>query len=109
MDQKEGRLLLALQAYHNGQFSSLRAAARSYDVSHITLTRRNHGTPSRSDFTSPNRKLTQTEESALIQWILSMDTRGMPPTKALIHQMAEILLTQRVPYASDTRAEIGKQ
>ena len=38
MAQNEGRLLLALQAYQQGHFPSLRATARSYDVSHRTLT-----------------------------------------------------------------------
>ena len=100
MSQTEGRIILALQAYQQGQFSSLRAAARSYDVSHTTLLRRHHGTTSRSDFTSPNRKLTQTEEATLVKWILSLDTRGTPPTQVLIHQMAELLLRERVQNAS---------
>ena len=67
MANTEGRIALALQAYQRGQFSSLRAAARAYDVPHTTLTRRNQGTPPRSDFTSPNLKLTQTKETALIK------------------------------------------
>jgi hypothetical protein len=54
MAQTEGRIELALQAYRRGQFSSLRAAAQAYDISHHTLTRRYQGTPSRIDFTSPN-------------------------------------------------------
>ena len=84
MAQTEGRIALALRAYQLGQFPSLRAAARSYEVSHMTLTRRHHGTPSRADFVSPHLKLTQTEETALVQWILSMDTRGISPTQALV-------------------------
>ncbi len=67
MAQNEGRILLALQAYQTGQIPSLRAAARTYEVPHATLTRRFHGTLSQSDFVSPNRKLTSTEESTLVQ------------------------------------------
>jgi hypothetical protein len=33
--QKEGRISLALQAFLQGYFKSLRAAASSYNVSHI--------------------------------------------------------------------------
>ena len=109
MTNSEGRVELAFQAYQRGQFSSLRAAARMYDVSHTTLTRRYHGIPSQSNFTSPNRKLTTSEESALVDWILSMDTRGMPPTQALVRQMAEILLAERVQDASTEKPDIGKR
>jgi len=67
MAQTEGRILLALQGYRRGQFSSLRAAARTYSIPQTTLTRRYRGTLSRADFTSPNLKLTTTEETTLIQ------------------------------------------
>ncbi len=80
MAQNEGRILLALQAYQQGHFTSLRAAARSYNISHTTLSRRHRGTSSRSEFVSPNLKLTQTEESTLLEWILSIDTRSILST-----------------------------
>jgi hypothetical protein len=41
------------------------------------------------------RKLTVTEETALAQWILSMDERGMPPTVAYTRRMANLLLSER--------------
>jgi hypothetical protein len=100
MSQTEGRLILALRAYQQGHFSSIRAAARSYDVPRSTLALRLQGTPSRSDSTSLNRKLTQTEETTLINWILSIDTRSIPPTQALVQEMAELLLRERVQNAS---------
>jgi len=43
--QKEGRILLAIQAFNSGQFKSLHAASRAYDVPKDTLARRYHGTP----------------------------------------------------------------
>jgi len=108
MSQTEGRIALALQAYQQGQFSSIQAATRVYSIPHTTLTRRLEGTTSRSDFTHPNRKLTQTEEAALIKWILSLDTRGVPPTQALVQQMAELLLRERVQNASIKETTIGQ-
>jgi hypothetical protein len=39
-----------------------------------------------------NRKLTSTEESALIERILSMDQRGLGSTTDIVHQMANLLL-----------------
>ena len=108
MASNEGRIILALQAYRKGQFSSLRAAARSYDVLYKTLTRRHKGTPSRADSTSPQLKLTQTEETTLLQWILSMDTRGISPTQALVREIAKILLTERVRDALTIPPKIGQ-
>jgi hypothetical protein len=37
MSQTEGRIILALQAYQQGQISSLRAATRTYEVPYTTL------------------------------------------------------------------------
>ncbi len=108
MAQNEGRILLALQAYRTGQFTSLRAAARTYEISHTTLARRHLGTSSRSESVSPNLKLTQTEESTLLEWILSIDTRSMPPTQALVKEIAELLLKERVQYASSKQSTISK-
>jgi hypothetical protein len=102
MAPNEGRIVLALNAFQKGQFSSLRAAARAYNIPHITLTRRHKGAPSRADSTSPHLKLTQTEETTLVQWILSMDTRGMSPTQASVREMAELLLAERVEVVSYT-------
>jgi len=57
MALNEGRIVLALQAYQKGQFSSLRAAARLYIILYKTLTRRYHGTPSRANSISLYLKL----------------------------------------------------
>ena len=100
MSQTEGRIILALQAYQQGRFSSLWAATRLYDVSHTTLLQHNYRTTSRSDFTSPNQKLTQTKEATLVKWILSLDIHGTPPTQVLIHQLAKLLLRECVQNAS---------
>ena len=107
MANLEGRIILALNAYKKNHFRSLRAAASAYDVPRTTLTRRFKGTPSRPDSVSPNLKLTQTEETTLVQWILDMDTRGISPTQALVHEMAELLLAERVQGASLIPPKIG--
>jgi hypothetical protein len=96
MAQSEGRIALALQAYQQGEFTSLRSAARVYDVPHMSLTRRSKGTLSRSESRSINLKLTETKETTLSQWILSMDMRGIPPIQALVREMAEKLFAERI-------------
>ncbi len=90
--QNEGRIALAIQAFKRGQFKSLRAATTSYDVPYSTVYDRVNGRPSRRDSQPANRKLTDTEESTLVQWILSMDQRGLSPRSDYVRQMANLLL-----------------
>jgi len=93
--RKEGRIELALQAHNQGYFTSLRAAARSYDVPESTLRSRIRGKQARRDTRPPNTKLTATEETTLVQWILSMDQRGLAPRPESVRQMADLLLQKR--------------
>ncbi len=93
--QKEGRLELALQAYQKNQFLTPTAAAKAYDVPRKTLQRRITGISSRLGSISKKRLLTPTEEESLIQWILSMNQRSMPPRIAIVQGMAHLLVAQR--------------
>ena len=63
---------------------------------------------SRSDSTSPNLKLTQTEETVLVIWILSLDIHSIPPTQVLVYQIAELLLRERVQNTSIEQTTLGK-
>jgi len=92
---KEGRVILAKEAIKIGQFPSVRAAARSYDVCPKTLQNRVHGMPSRDDCTPNSRKLTLYEEEAIIQYILDLDSRGFPPRPQDVQEMADLLLIER--------------
>ena len=77
--QREGRIALAMDALKHSHFTSVRDAAKSYDLIHTTLQRRVNGQPARYNLRSPNCKLTNIEESTLVQWILSIDQCGLPP------------------------------
>ena len=77
--QREGRIALALDALKQGHFTSFRGAAQSYDVEWKTLSRRFCGQLPQCDTRPSNRKLTEIEESTLVEWILSMDKRGLSP------------------------------
>jgi len=74
--QQEGRIALAIEALKQGYFTSLKGAARSYDVPYTTLRHRVRNSPAQRDTRPTNCKLTATEESTLVQWILSMDQRA---------------------------------
>jgi len=68
-----------MQAIKQGTCQTIQAAAVSYDVPRTTLSDRIHGVTSRRDSTPNSRKLTPYEESALVQYILDLDSRGFPP------------------------------
>ncbi|KFZ22954.1 hypothetical protein V502_02567 [Pseudogymnoascus sp. VKM F-4520 (FW-2644)] len=50
---------------------------------------------SRRDCTPNSRKLTPYEESALVQYILDLDSRGFPPRPQAVQEMADLLLSER--------------
>jgi hypothetical protein len=91
----EGRITLAVQAIQQGSVKSIRAASVAYDVPYSTLYRRVKGCSARRDSRPASCKLSQTEESTLVEWILSMDQRGLAPTSDIVRQMANLLLQKR--------------
>jgi hypothetical protein len=93
--QDEGRILLAITAFKQGQFTSIRAAATAYDTPYITTLRRAQGRPSRSECQPNGQKLSSTEEGALKNWIISLDTRGFPPRISAVRDIANLLLAAR--------------
>jgi hypothetical protein len=106
--QQEGRIALAMDAIQKGHFTSARAAAKSYDVVRSTLQNRVNGRPARRDSRPTNRKLTDTEESTLVQWILSMDQRGLSPRSDYVRQMANLLLQKRSNSNQGNSQTVGK-
>ncbi|KAJ5279887.1 hypothetical protein N7478_005259 [Penicillium angulare] len=102
---KEGRILLAVKDIKDGRINSLRAAAKLYDIPYITLATCVNGVQSRVDIRPNGHKLTQLEEDSLVEWIISMDTRGAAPRPATVREMANILLAVRGSYPPPT---VGK-
>jgi hypothetical protein len=92
---QEGRILLALSDLKDSRVKSLRAAAKLYEIPFATLQARANGRVSRVDKRPSGHKLTQTEEDALTEWIISMDSRGAAPRPATVGEMANILLAAR--------------
>jgi hypothetical protein len=92
---KEGRLELAIQAYQRGEIRSYQKASTTYDISRTSMQRRISGIPPQRGSVSTTRLLTPTEEESLVQWILSLDRRSMPPRIAGVRDIAQYLLTQR--------------
>lgn len=91
----ERNIVLAIHAIQNGQFQSVRAAAKAFSVSHATLARRVHSLQSRRDCVPNSQKLDSTEESVLVQHVLDLDARGLPPRLRIVEDMANKLLATR--------------
>lgn len=97
MPQKndESQIILALQAMQNDPDLSARAAGTIYSVDHQKLSRRRHGMKARHDIPTNSRKLTDTEESVLVQHILNLAAKGFPPRVCVVGDMANRLLAVR--------------
>ena len=93
--EQEGRIILAIQAIKNQEISSIREAAHHFQVPRSTLQRRLTGDVFRPESRANNHKLSQTEEESLVQWILSMDSRGAAPRPTAVREMADLLLAAR--------------
>ena len=91
---KEGRILLAIQAIKQGQIQSIRTAASMYDIPYTSLHKRINGIPSRHDSIPNNRRLSSQEESAIIRYILKLNLRGFSPQPSEVQEMADLLLTE---------------
>ena len=81
---QEGRLILTINAYKQGQFTSFRKAISTYNVSRTTAQRRDKGITPRRGSIAQNHHLIPVQEESLKQWILSMDQRGMPPRITIV-------------------------
>jgi len=92
---QEGRIELAIQAYKQGQFKSLRRAADAYNVNQSTLQRRYNGTLARANCQSNRQKLTATEEQTIARYILDLDSQGFAPRLCEVADMADKLLAVR--------------
>ena len=91
----ENQLLLAIEAIRKDPTLSARAAAALYNVSRATLGKRLRGIPARRDISANSRKLTNSEESAILQYIIELDSPAFPPRLSMVEDMANILLATR--------------
>ena len=91
----EARVILALEAIRNDEKLSLRAAAKVYSVPYTTLYHRRAGMPARRDTTPNSRQLTDSEEKAIVQYVLELVARSFPPRLHGVEDMANQLLRVR--------------
>ena len=88
---------MALDALKKVQFKSQRAAALAFDNPETTLRRRISGVVSRPQKTANCQKLSDTEESTLLAWILDMDKHGLSLHLPIVCHLAQLLVSARLP------------
>jgi hypothetical protein len=91
----EGDLQLAIQDINSKQLQSNKSAAAIYNVPRRTLVDRRAGKRARRDCEPNSKRLTKLEEEVVLSSILNAGLRGVPPTKALVRDMADRLLRER--------------
>lgn len=88
------QLFLAASAVKNQGLSGRRAAIL-YNVSQSSLSNYIAGRTDKLKADQSRRKLHASEEAVPVQWILSMDKRGLPPRPSTVRSMANLLLEKR--------------
>jgi len=79
----------------NDKKVSARAAGKIYHVDHEKLSRRRRGMQSRCNISANSRRLTDLEESTIVEHILDLDSKGFPPQLSGVEDMANRLLATR--------------
>ena len=93
--QHEERIRFAVEALRSSRIRTIRKAIDAFDVPYATLRGRVAGRVPRQQSQISSRKLRETEEAALVEWVKSLDDRGMSPTIGYIRQIADLLLRKR--------------
>ena len=91
----ESQVQLAFQALENDPKLSLRAVARIFSVDPMKLSRRRRSQQLRCDIPANSRKLTDLEESVIVQYILDLDAKGFPPRLSVVEDIADRLFAER--------------
>jgi hypothetical protein len=95
--EQEGRIQLAIQALKNREVTTIRRAAVVFSVPLSTLHNRMKGAQYKAEQRNHTFRLSETQEEALVEWILSRDRRGVAPRVAHVGQMALLILQAESP------------
>ena len=93
--QKTQYINLAVHAINTHASDSVRAAYREYLVPQLTIQNWLNGVTPRAEALLNSKKLTKLEEAAIVERILDLDSRGFPPTKDILRDMANKLLAKQ--------------
>ena len=91
----ESRVILALQALQRDKNLSIRSAAKIYNIPATTIRHRRDGRTARRDTRPNSTKFTESEEEAIVQYVIELVTRSFPPRLRGVEEMANHLLRVR--------------
>src|SRR5579871_4641707 len=86
----------AYEAFKNGEYKSVYAAAQAFHVSETTLRARVNGRGTHEDGSEEKQLLTKAEETMLAKRCTELTKNGFPPRKKTIEEMAMEILQRRV-------------
>ena len=91
----ESQVVLALNALKTNPKLSVRKVGKIYNVPRTTLDNRLQGKRPRREITANSRKLSDSEEQAIVRYIIDLDSRSFPPRIGGVRDMADRLLELR--------------
>ena len=92
---KESQMILALQAIQKNPELSLRSISKTYGVPYVTLRNRRLGLQPKREISANCRRLTDSEEDAIIRYIIELNARSFPPRLSGVEDMVNRLLSLR--------------
>lgn len=96
----EEDLTLALLAFRNGKYTSIRTCAYAFNIPNSTLASRLSTRTSRSKSHESQKILSTAEEEVLIKWITRLSKGGYPITLPLTRDLAEEIRLSCFPLSS---------
>jgi hypothetical protein len=82
--EREGRIVLAINALKKGQIATIRQASHLYNVPLMTLHNHLNGCPGQTTTHANGLQLIKTKEESLKNWIILLALRGAAPWPSTI-------------------------
>jgi hypothetical protein len=92
---KEARVILALKALRNDKQLKLEVVAKLYNIPASTSRDRRARRPARHETTPNSRRHTDSEEKAIVQYMIDSSGQSFPPRLRGVEDMANQLLRLR--------------
>ena len=104
----EKRIQTACEAARQRKNTKVTPLARELDVPIQRLRARLNGRQSRSSRPITTKRLDDSQEAALIQWIETLDALHVPPTARMVEASANAMIQRAAATAGDTATLVNK-
>jgi len=100
--EREITITEVIDAIHNGQVGSVKAAAAAFGIPRSILRDRLNGATDRSTAKQTIQRLTAEQERGLMDWIKELEAEGNPPSHTVIREMVSKIETTSNPISNPT-------